>query len=137
MAVDVEIAGSSSLDSMDEPDVLNEGTRDEDEVKTEHTEVENVGASQVREGGHHLCVAADQGQMVMPTPKGAIPYIALARRKADERLMLALIRLALISSGTVQNGVIDDITDKIVQGMSKDAGKNDQRLQSQNVLPNR
>jgi hypothetical protein len=62
------------------------------------------------------CVAADQGQTAMPTPKGAIPYIALARRKADERSMLALI--------------IDDTTDKIVQGMSKDAGKNDQRLQS-------
>jgi hypothetical protein len=31
----VEIAGSSSLDSMDEPDVLNEGTRDEDETKTD------------------------------------------------------------------------------------------------------
>jgi hypothetical protein len=103
MDVNMEIAGSSSLE---EPDVFNEGIREEHEMKTEdELKVENIGPlhpSQVREGGHPLCVAADQGQMVMPTPKGAIPYTALAQRKADERLMLALIRLALIRLASIK-----------------------------------
>jgi hypothetical protein len=61
MAVDVEIAGSSSLDSMDDPDVLNEGIKEED-IKEEEVddkmEIEIVGdehPSQVQEGGHPFC----------------------------------------------------------------------------------
>jgi hypothetical protein len=42
MAVDVEIAGSSSLDSMDDPDVLNEGIGEEEEGVEDMMETDAV-----------------------------------------------------------------------------------------------
>jgi hypothetical protein len=82
MAVDVEIAGSSSLDSMDDPDVLNEGIGEEEEGVEDMMETENVGdehPSHVQDGGHPLCCDADQGRMVLPTPKIAVAYSAKCR----------------------------------------------------------
>jgi hypothetical protein len=66
MAVNVEIAGSSSLDSRDDLDVLNEVIKDEEDVKGEDVEekmeVDNVMDEhplQVQEGGHPRCCDAD------------------------------------------------------------------------------
>jgi hypothetical protein len=61
VAVNVEIAGSSSLDSMDDLDVLNEVIKDEEDVEKK-MEVDNVmdeHPSQVQEGGHPRCCDAD------------------------------------------------------------------------------
>jgi hypothetical protein len=71
MEVDLDTAGSSSLNSMEQgfPDNLNEGIKDED------LKVEEIGEPhEVREGGHGLCVDADQGRIVVPTRKGGPPY---------------------------------------------------------------
>jgi hypothetical protein len=81
MAVDVEIAGSSSLDSMDDPDVLNEGIKEED-IKEEDVddkmEIENVGdehPSQVQEGGHPFCCDADQGRNLIGDSKKWVEFL--------------------------------------------------------------
>jgi hypothetical protein len=73
MEVDRDTAGSSSLDSMDQGtmpgDELNEAIKDE-EIKAE-----DLGEPhEAREGGHGLCVDADQGRIVVPTLRGGPPY---------------------------------------------------------------
>jgi hypothetical protein len=73
MKVDQNPAGSDSLESMElgtQPgDELNEAIKEED------LKAEDLGEPhEVREGGHGLCVDADQGRIIVPTLKGAIPY---------------------------------------------------------------
>jgi hypothetical protein len=67
---------------MDDPDVLNEGIGEEEEGVEDMMETENVGdeyPSHVQDGGHPLCCDADQGRMVLPTPKIAVAYSAKCR----------------------------------------------------------
>jgi hypothetical protein len=73
MEVDRDTAGSSSLDSMEQGtmpgDKLNEAIKEE-ELKTEVLGEPH----EAREGGHGLCVDADQGRIVVPTLRGGPPY---------------------------------------------------------------
>jgi hypothetical protein len=76
----VEIAGSSSLDSMDEPDVLNEGTRDEDETKTED-EVRRLVQ-------HEAIYPAAQDQIADSVNPGGVP------RRAPGHVQTGIIRFS-------------------------------------------
>jgi hypothetical protein len=78
MEIDMEIAGSVSLDSMDQEEPEGQEHNEAikiDDIKEEDLQVEFVGEPhEERPDGHGLCVDADQGRMIVPTLKGAVPY---------------------------------------------------------------
>jgi hypothetical protein len=80
MEIDMDAAGSVSLDSMEQEgqDEHNEAIKIDD-IKEEDLQVdlqvEFVGEPhEDRPDGHGLCVDSDQGRMVVPTLRGAVPY---------------------------------------------------------------
>jgi hypothetical protein len=75
--VDMEAAGSVSLDSMEQEESTDEHNEaiKVDDIKEEDLQVEFVGEPhEDRPDGHGLCVDSDQGRMVVPTLRGAVPY---------------------------------------------------------------